>query len=544
MRIISPLKTGADLVRKVASAPRPDADRRAIYMRSATKILGRGQYRYFVLDDVSMVFDASHHYVVLGVQGSGKSTLLRLLSGMQKIGRGTIDRRCKVMPPLGAAHAYGDGASGRELCKIFAQLYDAEPREIINYTYAFSGIGEHFDRSTRDVPAIARSRLSIALGYAVPADIYIFDGSIGAGSAEFRDRCRQAFDQRRAAAGTIFATRNLQAAASFGDRGVIIHGAKLHEFNSVEEALYAYSYIEIQPHYGTLRYAEELLASGRPEEARDYLEDSGLVGPEDPAACELYARIASEMGDDPSAKAAALSALSADATLTSPHVLLAHIASRADDHRAAITHAEAYLNQKPEDADMLRLLARACEADGSYRRAAEAWRNLGETSGNALATRLALRCDLRVVRAELDAGSWEAALDHLQNMAHPHDDMAFVDLEVIALRGLRRWGELGRVIRRIKAGDLDRAVTVICQTLLTDETENAIGLLDLLTDEDMAATTSLKPWRRVMVHLEKSARLATREGNDAAAVVLATAAGRVREAQVEASGSAAGDPNP
>jgi capsular polysaccharide transport system ATP-binding protein len=538
MRIISPLKAG-----RAASAPRPDADRRAIYMRSATKILGRGQYRYYVLDDVSIVFDASHHYVVLGVQGSGKSTLLRMLSGMQKLGRGTIDRQCKVMPPLGAAHVYGDGASGRELCKIFAQLYDADPREIINYTFAFSGIGEHFDRSTLDLPAMIRSRLSIALGYAVPADIYIFDGAVGAGSAEFRNRCRQAFDQRRAGAGTIFATRNLQAATSFGDRGVIIHGAKLHEFDSVEEALYAYSYIEIQPQYGTLRYAEELLASGRPEEARDYLEDSGLVGPEDPAACELYARIASEIGDDPSAKAAALSALGADATLTSPHLLLAQIASRADDNRAAITHAEAYLSHKPEDVDMLRLLARACEADGSYRRAAEAWRNLGETSGNTLATRMALRCDFRVARAELDAGRWEAALEHLQTIADARDDMAFMDLEVIALRGLRRWGELGRVVRRIKASDLDRCVIVICQALLTDDTESAVGLLDLLTDEDLAATAGLKQWRHVVAHLERSARLARREGNDAAAEVLAGAAGRLNEGRTRAAGPAASEPD-
>jgi ABC-type polysaccharide/polyol phosphate transport system ATPase subunit len=519
-------------------------NRRAIYVRSATKILGRGQHRYYVLDDVSMVFDASHHYVVIGIQGSGKSTLLRLLTGMQKLGRGSIERQCKVMPPLGSAYVYGDGASGRELCKIFAQLYDADPREITNYTYAFSGIGDYFDRSTLDMPATVRSRLSIALGYAVPADIYIFDGAVGAGSAEFREKCRHAFDQRRASAGTIFATRNLQAAASFGDRGVIIHGAKLHEFSTVEEALYAFSYIEIQPQFGTLRYAEELLAAGRPEEARDYLEDSGLVGPEDPAACELYARIASEMGDDPSAKAAALSALGADSNLIAPRLLLAQIASRSEDHGAAITHAEAFLTHKPDDAEMLRLLARACEADGSYRRAAQAWRRLAETTGNSLASRMALRCDLRVARGELDAGRWQAAIDHLETVADAREDMAVMDLEVIALRGLRRWGELGRVVQRIKANDRDRAVTVICQALLTDDTENAIGLLHLLSDEDLSSSAGLKSWRHVVAHLEKSARLARREGNEPAAQTFAAAADRVSAARARALGPAPGEAEP
>lgn len=491
---------------------RREADRRQIVMRSATKILGRGQHRYYVLDEASMVFDSRHHYVVLGGQGAGKTTLLRLLSGMQKLGRGAIDRRCKVMPPLGVAHAYSDGATGRGLCKTFAQLYDANAREVIEFSLAFSGLGENFERLTQEMPADMRSRLSFAVGYAIPADFYLFDGYVATGSPAFRDRCQKAFEQRQLTSGTIYATRNLKTAESFGDRGVILHNAKLYEFSSVEEAVYSFHNLELEPLHGTLSYAEGLFAKGRLEEARAYLEDSGMVGPDNPAACELYAKLAAGLGDDPSAKSAALSALSADSSLSGPHLLLAQIAGRADDNRGAITHAETFLNHEPDHPEGLQLLAQAYEVDGAFGRAAAIWRALADTGRNAMASRLAARCELRAIGAELQARRWQAALALIENNPQAADEFSMLEMRAEAYGGLSQWPDLKATLREMIALDTERALGVVRKAILKLHADAIVDVLGTLSTEEIQQTSGSRQWNYISAQLLKAARLAKLDG--------------------------------
>ena len=59
-----------------------------------------------VLDHVSMIFDPSHSYGLLGVNGAGKSTTLRVIAGTELPNSGRVTRGVRVSWPLGFAGGF------------------------------------------------------------------------------------------------------------------------------------------------------------------------------------------------------------------------------------------------------------------------------------------------------------------------------------------------------------------------------------------------------------------------------------------------------
>lgn len=61
-----------------------------IEIKNLTKYYGKGESRFKVLDDISLVIEDGAFIVILGASGSGKSTFLNVISGLETIDEGSV----------------------------------------------------------------------------------------------------------------------------------------------------------------------------------------------------------------------------------------------------------------------------------------------------------------------------------------------------------------------------------------------------------------------------------------------------------------------
>lgn len=218
-----------------------------ITFHDVTKILGRRTRERIALDGVDFFVPAKDKLVVLGVRGAGKTTFLDILSGIQLPTYGWVERRGVVSLP-GWSWLLRHGSiltTPRQLARRLATAFHASPRQVAEFTEEFSGLAEGMDLPTPYLAAEARQRLGLALYYALPCDLYLYDGTFESPHPAMKARCEEAYLQRREEAGMILATHLPKVARKFGGRGAVLHQGKLKVFRTIDEAIEVHEKLEI-----------------------------------------------------------------------------------------------------------------------------------------------------------------------------------------------------------------------------------------------------------------------------------------------------------
>lgn len=239
-----------------------------ITLHSVSKELGRGQFKTLVLDDINWLIERRSRIVILGQRGSGTSVLLNILAGLSLPTRGWVDRRATISIPGGFLR-YARFGTPRELILRIAQLYGADPHDIIKFIATGMQRDDIINVPVRRLPAAIRQQLNMALTYAVPCDFYLFDGVIEAGrKPEFRAFCRQAFNMRSQQAGSIVATNSSRMAAGLGEglTGGVLFRGKLTLYQRLGDAIAVFDRLPLEETAPTPR---EALVEEEPVQEQD-----------------------------------------------------------------------------------------------------------------------------------------------------------------------------------------------------------------------------------------------------------------------------------
>ena len=432
-----------------------------IVLRSVTKTYGRWRRKQNVLHNVDAVFEAKGNYVIFGLPKSGKTTLLNLLCGITAPTRGTVARYGRVGFTVGLPGIAHFRYSGRELAVLLANLYEADADEIIEFTTSFSELGSDMRRPISTLDQTSRSRLFVTLGYALPLDFYLFDGSVGAGDEHFRKKYRAAFEARRREAGTIWVTRNDRNAEMYGTKGGVLHDGKLELFDTLDEALHVFRIHRRAAERGTLGHARDLVRTGETAEARSYLREYLADRRDDIAAYELLAELALQAGDYGEAEAVCRAALKSSPNAVAIHFTLARIAEHQRKYADVVSHARNALEIDPAHYHGQRLLAKAYEALGLDNEAAATLGDIATQHNN-------LRNWLPAIHANAKAGNWEQALSSIDGAIAsfgPNANTALADLRIRALFETGRLKDVEDALLALGEHDLEKALSVINQLL-------------------------------------------------------------------------------
>lgn len=162
---------------------------------------------------------------VIGHNGAGKSTLLRVLSGVYKPTRGTLQVLSTPSTLFEMGVFLDANATGRKYCRDyfeFLQVPEAEIERLTDEIEDFIEIGPFFEKSVREYSSGMKARLLFAVATAQKSDIYLIDEALVVGDEYFQGK----------------AWKRLLQLLSHGASGVIVS----HDMDSVvklcENSLY------------------------------------------------------------------------------------------------------------------------------------------------------------------------------------------------------------------------------------------------------------------------------------------------------------------
>jgi capsular polysaccharide transport system ATP-binding protein len=177
-----------------------------IVLNSVSKVMGRGDLKRTILDNVNWLIPPRARIVVLGQSHSGASVLLDIIAGTTLPTSGWVERRGTVSVPGGLLR-YAMRDTTRQLILRLARLYRVDPKEVVEFIRQAFGSSDILDVPANTLPGRLRQQLNAVLTYAFPCDFYLLGSSgIGIGEAKFQAFCEQALALRCRQSGVIIST--------------------------------------------------------------------------------------------------------------------------------------------------------------------------------------------------------------------------------------------------------------------------------------------------------------------------------------------------
>jgi capsular polysaccharide transport system ATP-binding protein len=201
-----------------------------IQFDNVTKFYRTGEGRKWILRGQTFAFERGCNVGILGRNGSGKSTLLRLLCGMEQPSSGTVRRTATVSWPLGFAGGVQGSLTGEENARFVARLYGADTADVVRFVAAFSELGRDMKLPVRMYSSGMRARLLFAMSMAIGFECYLVDELIAVGDQFFQEKCRRAFQDRRASSSVIVVSHQVRTIRDYSDHVAVLHDSRLHYF--------------------------------------------------------------------------------------------------------------------------------------------------------------------------------------------------------------------------------------------------------------------------------------------------------------------------
>jgi len=218
-----------------------------IELRDVTKAYRTRHGVNVVLYEINAFIGPGECVGILGRNGAGKSTLLRIIGGAEMPDSGEVIRSGRVSWPIGFSGGFNSSLSGEENCRFVARIYSQDVDAVVDDTREFAELGEYFYEPVRTYSSGMRARLAFGLSMAVDFDVYLVDEITAVGDTRFKEKCKQAFHERRERSGLIMVSHQFKTLREFCHRGAIVRNGHLRMHDDIESAIREYKQLEGTP---------------------------------------------------------------------------------------------------------------------------------------------------------------------------------------------------------------------------------------------------------------------------------------------------------
>ncbi len=187
------------------------------------RLKGKIKYQEFwALQDVSFKVRKGEVLGIIGHNGAGKSTLLKVISGILKPTRGSMQIRGNVVPMLELGSGFDYDLTGREnvflngaILGYSEAFLNAKYDEIV----AFSELGQFIDLPLRNYSSGMIMRLAFSIATVVNPDILIVDEILAVGDAAFQEKSKARMVELMSGGTTVlFVSHSLEQIREMCDR--------------------------------------------------------------------------------------------------------------------------------------------------------------------------------------------------------------------------------------------------------------------------------------------------------------------------------------
>lgn len=209
------------------------------------KLKGDLKYNEFwALQDISFTVKKGERLGILGLNGAGKSTLLKVISGVMKPTKGSIDVHGKIAPLLELGAGFDPQYTGKENIYLYGSVLGFS-RSFLNDKYdeiaEFSELGKFLDVPIKNYSSGMRARLGFSIATIVQPEILILDEVLSVGDAKFRTKCENKIKSMFDTGITVlFVSHNINQVKSLCNSAILLEHGRLISSGSVDEVAKVY----------------------------------------------------------------------------------------------------------------------------------------------------------------------------------------------------------------------------------------------------------------------------------------------------------------
>jgi len=186
---------------------RPGADNPKTLKETALRGFRTGRReRFWAVDGVTLDVERGRTVGIIGANGAGKSTLLRLIAGVERPDRGSVEceGRIGALLELGASfHPDLTGVENVLLAAVVAGLTRKEARARLPEIVEFAQLESFIEAPLRTFSTGMVMRLAFSIASHVEPDVLIVDEALSVGDLSFQKRCIERMYEFRASGVTI-----------------------------------------------------------------------------------------------------------------------------------------------------------------------------------------------------------------------------------------------------------------------------------------------------------------------------------------------------
>lgn len=194
---------------------------------------------FWALTDVSFDVEKGDVIGIIGHNGAGKSTLLKVISGIMKPTKGTIEAHGNIVPMLELGSGFDMELSGRENIYLNGAILGYS-EEFLNEKYneivAFSELGNFIEAPLRTYSSGMLARLAFSVACIVEPEILIVDEILSVGDADFQEKSRARMMELMTGGTTVFfVSHSLKQIREMCNKVVWLEHGKIQAIGTTEE---------------------------------------------------------------------------------------------------------------------------------------------------------------------------------------------------------------------------------------------------------------------------------------------------------------------
>lgn len=153
---------------------------------------------FLALKDVNLEVKRGESWGLIGTNGSGKSTLLKLICGILKPYKGSIEVHGKIAPLIELGAGFDPQLTARENIYLNGALLGhkkAFMEKHFNEIIEFAELQDFIDVPIKNFSSGMAARLGFAVATIVKPEILIVDEVLAVGDAAFQEKCRKRMEK-------------------------------------------------------------------------------------------------------------------------------------------------------------------------------------------------------------------------------------------------------------------------------------------------------------------------------------------------------------
>ncbi len=146
---------------------------------------------FWALRDISFTGYAGDVLGVIGSNGAGKSTLCRVIAGLLRPNRGSLEVKGSVSALLSLGTGFDQDLTGNEnifLNGMMLGLSKKKINELLPTIQDFSGLGRFLEQPLKYYSKGMKARLGFSIASVIDAEILVIDEVLATGDMEFREK--------------------------------------------------------------------------------------------------------------------------------------------------------------------------------------------------------------------------------------------------------------------------------------------------------------------------------------------------------------------